>query len=432
MRRTSNEYLQSRLGALLGSALALIVCVGIASDASAARKYRATGFSRANLGQINIPLQFVISGPGMTGGHSIHLGFPQDDIQDDFDITATGMSPAGIKIPGLIATGGSYSALAPLMGIVNVQITTMFTGTFPAADVHLMAGGGPGSLSFCPGAVPGVGAACPTTAGMLSTGFMAAGAPDLMAPPQGTGTRNGRIVYLGGGGYGGVVQTILGGSGLVTAPRPGNGFGSPTFQAGHRPINAGGMTGGVQAPGGPTSATATRMAGPFVYTQPKTAPATAGTISSMQAGPFLTVGSLLTSCPTTGLGGAYPNIPLTGCVVGTGPQKTASGATSTQTVFPFTTGTVIAQQTTNTAGNGVGDLVTITGSDSRTPNGIGNITIVAGNLVLRNALTSTTNTPFNVHSWTISEKTPSMSPQSMAAAAVLMLLVAGYALRNRF
>lgn len=412
------------LFSLAAPMLALVVCAGLASDASAARKQRATGLFRANLGQINIPLQFVISGPGMTGGHSIHLGFPNDDAMQEFDVTVTGKTPANIFIPvNGIQTMAQYSALAPLMGTNFIQITTMFTFTGPPAPVAFSSMNGPGSLSFCPGMTPGLpGAACPITS---------MGGPNLMSAPQGTGTRHGRIVYTGGNGFGGVAQTILSGSGSVANAAAGFGFGSPIFQAAHRTI----ANTGTQANGGPTGQTQVVTAAPFLYTQPKTAPTTGGTISGGQAGPNVTSMNALTSCPATSMGGAYPNIPLTGslaCVVGTGPAKTGGAATTQQTAFPFTTGTVFAQQTTNTAANPVGTLITLTGSDARTARGIGNITLVAGRIAQRNGVITSTNTPTATTVLTISEKAPSMDATGLAAAALLMVLGVGYANRRRF
>jgi hypothetical protein len=409
---------------IAGPLLALVVCVGLASDASAARKYQATGFQRANLGQINIPLQFVISAPTMIGGHSIHLGFPNDDAPLDFEITATGKSPANILFPtNAQGTMATFSALAPLMGTNNVQITTKFTFSGPVAAVKFSPLGGPGSFSFCPGSVQGLpGSACPLTS---------MGAPNLAAPPQGGGTRNGRIVYTGGGGFGGVAQTFLTGSGSVTAAAQGFGFGSPIFQAAHRTI----ANSGTQANGGAYGQTSTVMAAPQLYTQPRTQPTTNGTISAAQVGPNVTSMNALTSCPATSMGGAFPNIPLTGslaCVVGTGPPKIVAAATTLQTAFPWTTGTVLAQQTTNTFANGVGDIVTLTGSDARTPRGIGNITLVSGRIALRISVQTTTNTPTGTLSLTISEKAPSMNAGGLAAAALLMVIGTGYVMRRRF
>ena len=422
MSFTSQRSLLRRVGIAVAALLVLVM----ATEAFAARKARATGFYRVGRGQVNLPLQFVV---GMAPAY-IALGFPNDDAMIDDDISLIGKSPAAILLPENVVDG-SYTALLPLMGTNAVQITTMFT-LFQAPEASggalFSTAGGPGSFTFCPGTAPGMAAAiCPgVTDGM--------GNPN---PPQGSGTRNGRVVYTGGGGFGGVSQALLGGGGLVTTAAMGFGFGSPIFQAGQE-LFGGGMGGMTpQAPGGPYGFTDVNMLNGAVYTQPKTAPTTVGTISAAQAGPYVTSMGGLTSCPSTTMGGAYPNIPLTGslaCVLGStmAPLKTAGSGTTSNTGFPFTTGTVLVQQTTNVPGN---SFFTIAGSDARTPKGIGNITLVAGGLAER---TNNANPggsaggSVDVISITISEKTPSMSAAGFAAAALLMVLGAGYALRRRF
>ncbi len=419
---TSRKSLLGRAGI----AMAVLLVLGLATEAVAARKASATGFYRLGRGQVNLPMQFVLGG----SMHNIPLGFPNDDAMINGDITLSGKAPANIIAPqsGLIM--GGYSALLPLMGTNNVQITSMFTMfTAPGATGGLVFNSmnGPGPFSFCPGTVPGTpGAACPVSGTMTV----------LSLPPQGTGTRNGRLIYLGGSGFGGVSQVFLDGGGLVTRPAQGFGFGSPIFQAAHEIFGGGG--GGLQAIGGPYGFTDPNMLNGAIYTQPKTAPTTVGTISGAQAGPYVTTMNALTSCPSTTMGGAYPNIPLTGtaaCVTATtmAPLKTGGIGNTFNTGFPFTTGTVLAQQTTNTAAGA--DLFTVAGSDARTSRGIGNITLVAGGLAERTNNSNPTGAAggsVDTISMTISEKAPSMSGAGFAAAALLMVLGTGYAMRRRF
>ena len=191
---------------------------------------------------------------------------------------------------------------------------------------------------------------------------------------------------------------------------------------------------GTFVPGGP--AFNTSMAGgggaPPRVTQPRTAPTTNSVIPSTQAGPFVTSMGALTSCPSTTMGGAFPNIPLTGslaCVTGTGPLLSGPGNTGrTATGFPFTTGTVLVQWTTNTMTLG---LHTISGSDARTARGVGNISLVAGGLAT-NTFTMTASRQVSRIDITFSEKAPSITPGGIAAAAVLMVLAVGFTLRKRF
>jgi hypothetical protein len=100
----------------------------------------------------------------------------------------------------------------------------------------------------------------------------------------------------------------------------------------------------------------------------------------------------------------------------------------TATGFPFTTGTVLVQNTTDPQING---LITITGSDSRTPRGVGNISMVAGGLSW-NTFTTRNSRQTSRITITFSEKTPSMTPGGIAAAAVLIVIATGYAMRRRF
>jgi hypothetical protein len=184
------------------------------------------------------------------------------------------------------------------------------------------------------------------------------------------------------------------------------------------------------------------------YTQPKTAPA--ATIQSyvQNPGPYVlqsttTTGTVvnvmtgLSSCPGT-IGMQYPNIPLTGtnaCVqlnTPTAAKRVGPMGTTINTGFPFTTGTVFAQQTTNT---GAGpDFFSVSGSDNRTPRGIGNITLVSGGLSIRRTNVGPDRSTGSIEtiSLTVGKQVPAMSSAGYAAAAVLMVLAAGYALRRRF
>src|SRR5262249_61095312 len=104
-------------------------------------------------------------------------------------------------------------------------------------------------------------------------------------------------------------------------------------------------------------------------------------------------------------------------------------ALSTRTGFPFTTGTIFAQQTTGTHGD---DLFTQMGSDLRTPLGAGNISLVSGGLSLRHTVAGAhAQASFGRVRMTLARPIPSLSPAGFAAAAALVLLAAGYAIRRR-
>ena len=116
-----------------------------------------------------------------------------------------------------------------------------------------------------------------------------------------------------------------------------------------------------------------------------------------------------------------------------GPMGTKAAQVTTHYGFGQTTGTVIAQQTAGASGQ---DFFTVMGSDARTPLGAGNLSLVAGGLSFHN----TNSAPFDANSenatfhkvkLTLGAPTPSLSPAGVAAAAALVLLAAGYALRRR-
>jgi len=101
----------------------------------------------------------------------------------------------------------------------------------------------------------------------------------------------------------------------------------------------------------------------------------------------------------------------------------------THTGFPFTTGTVFAQQS---IGSGGDDFFTVMGSDMRSPLGAGNIAVVAGGLTqLRGYYGNEDRAGFGVVRMTLSPPVPSLSPAGLGAAALLVLLAVGYALRRR-
>ncbi|MBW2270186.1 MAG: hypothetical protein JRH16_16585 [Deltaproteobacteria bacterium] len=245
--------------------------------------------------------------------------------------------------------------------------------------------------------------------------------------------RNGRVVYTGGTGFGGLSQMLLGGGGLVT--RPGTAphdFGSHPFWAGQEPFG-GGLPTQYAVNGaawiGTTAAVDINFLNGATYTMPKTAPTESGGIMSSQWGPQITAGSKATYCPVVD----YPNILTSTCLVGTGPLKTAAPGTTTNTGFLFSAATVFAQVATGTGGDATPDWFTITGYDARTAKGIGKIVLVAGGLSLRkNQAGTNPSAGADSISMTISEKTPSMSAGGFAATAVRMVLAAGYAMRRRF
>ena len=424
---------------------AVLLVLGLATEALAARPAQATGFWRIARGQVDLPLQFVFSGSMNTGMHSIHIAFPNPDPMISGTVSLVGMSPAALILPRNIVEG-SYSAFLPLGGTDVVQITSMFTivrgpaglTTPTMSNASFTKSGGPGSFTFCPGGANITGTmgtgtgppafSCPAAPGNLAQGMTSLGAN---GPP-------GRVVYLGGTGFGGIAQILIGGSGLTTRPGASpNGFGQVPFFAaqemfgGAAPTQYAVIGAGLIGTAGPTGKVDQNFLNGATFTVPKTAPTPSGFITSAQFGPQVTSLGNFTSCPTCG-GGSCPNIPLQGmdaCQVGTGPLLQGSPGITTNTGFPFTAATVLAQQTKSVPP----DLFTVTGYDARNVSGYGKIVLVAGGMALRtNTAGQQVGGSVDTISLTISKKTPSMSAGGFAAAAVLMVLAAGYALRRRY
>ncbi len=433
-------------------ALALLLVLGFVAEAFGGVKvYQMTGTWQPQRGTAGIPLQFIFtktktpSGavePTAVGKHNFPIAFPNGPVKGSGQVKAPGSGPAGLTLP--VSIFSSSASIAPpgfqLPGPFNIQITTDFSkirAPGPMTAVTSMGGGGLGGISavLAAGGGPGAVTFCPKAGFNVSIGVSAASCPSNPGnPPQGTGPRNGRVLITPGANtFGGTMQMFLGGSGLVTRTRVGFGFGDATFQAFHNTFGGGG--GMLQNQGGAMVGTMTWAndandlpGGP--YTQPLVIPtATNKQILVGNAGPKITTSGKFTACPTM----FGTNLTMcTAADVGTMTTLLTPGvATTNNTGFPFTTGLVLAQQSTNTGG-GI-DNFTLQGSDARTPKGVGQITLVAGGLSIR----KTAATLFSTGSaetvvMTMSQKVPTMSKTGFAAAAALMVLAVGYAFRRRF
>lgn len=132
-------------------------------------------------------------------------------------------------------------------------------------------------------------------------------------------------------------------------------------------------------------------------------------------------------------GAVFSTFTLTpnGLVGGIGAQTaTLTPDININTGFPWTTGTVMVSEP-----GGVGnpaETYTMTGSDNRTPNGRGTLSLVAGGLSHR---TVAAQTFVSVDKVTLDiasgQLTPALSPTGLTAIASLMLIGGGYVLRKR-
>jgi len=390
------------IGAVVAAALAL------AAPADA-RKFQMSGNWVNRSGQVFIPLQFAgtAMGTGMLMTH-VSMGnltgaffFPNGPVPGGGIVTATGSAPATLHVPNHRFVR-DFMARIPLAGMTVVQITSNFGIDAPFASATLKPGSGPGSFTWCP-----EDPACAVGGGMLSTD-----------PPQGsTMARNGRMIYKAGANqFGGAMQIGLLRGGINTIV-----FDTAPFQVMH--VRFGGQgnalrflaPGGLGSPDNPAIAVGYLAAG-FI-TQPITFMA-GGLI--VNPGPKVTTMLGLTNTAT---GATFYN------VLGTTPMGFKFGQFTSGFGFAHTTGSAIAQATTNTGG---ADFFTFMGYDKRTALGAGAIQTVAGGIAIRNTAAAE-NAYGTVHRvrMNLGAPIPSMSPAGFAAAGALMLLAVGYALRRR-
>jgi len=392
--------LQHRLGSVTAVGAAVVAFLALAGPASAA-KFQMAGTWAMRNGQVFIPLQFAATtGTNMTmtsmGDLSKAFFFPNGPIPGSGGVHQTGSDPATIVVPQhrfLLKP----AAAVPLAGFTLVQITTMFTIDAPFRTGRLEPGGGPGSFQWCPNST----LSCPVT-----------GNPD-------GGTRNGRIIYTAGANqFGGTMQMGLAQGGINSFL-----FNAVPFQVGHVYFGGTGPTLMSLAWGRGTPAdpwTVMVYLVPGVVTEPIVPPTENGLV--LFPGPKLTTMLGLTTGPSPGATFMLPPI-------GFSEGGMSAGQITTNYGFAHTTGTVVGQQTTGTAGP---DFFTFMGSDNRTPLGAGNISTVTGGVAFRNTLAGQTPYAAMNKIWmSLAPQVPSMSPAGFAAAGALLLLAVGYAFRRR-
>jgi hypothetical protein len=201
---------------------------------------------------------------------------------------------------------------------------------------------------------------------------------------------------VSGPAFGGTMAMMLNGNGVVSVIIPGSNLG-------HQLVGAG-RPGNPQHPGRgyATFDTDALMGGPVHLGLPVTGPPCTNVLPALPPG----CGQIISSGPVVGA------MPLD---------------TNLNWGFPWTTGTVTARNkdTVNTT------TLTGMGSDSRTVNGVGKITLVAGGATHRVG-PAQNYSGLDVIVMTFSNPpVPAVSAAGLVAVAVLILLAAGYALRRR-
>jgi hypothetical protein len=296
-------------------------------------------------------------------------------------ITATGSNPADFTVkPNRFVEVGN-GALFPLPGITLIQLTTMLDAMgpeFAGMFFNGPKGSRPANFAWCPSATPGMGVqpACPN--GGFNAGI---GRPGIVRYTAGPNQ------------FGGTMQMLLVGSGSVSVlGGPATGMGGQPIL--HNPFGGGGASNDQEAGG--------------VFQNTGTVMLAAGDITLQ----------------TMGIPPGVITMP--GPIIGMGPTEF-----NYTTGFPWTTGMVQGTNpTATTIAPPSGTMLTLTGMDSRTMLGAGNIVMVAGGLTKRQNA-GTTFIHLDIVNMTTSPMTvPSMSRGAFAAAAVLVL-AAGYVLRRR-
>jgi len=381
-------------GPLLGLLLAL-------PSAASARKLQMSGTWAMRRSQAFLPLQFAESKMGTrlthTSGGSLSkaLLFPNGPVPGAGVVSATGSGPATLVVPPH-RFGGMFSTQLPLAGLTLIQVATALTADGPAAAAVLAASGGPGSFTWCPDDP-----AC-------------SDAPGTLDPPGPSG--GGRIVYRAGANrFGGVMQMLLQGHVGVSLV-----FATSPFQALHEsrgPTAA--LDSGIQHTGGSYANVVLDYLPRLIATQPLATPTVDGLITA--PGPKVTTMFGVTTAP------GMPHPTLFGPTLLTTPMGFKAGEVRAHTGFPFTTGTVIAQQAIGTGGD---DFFTLMGSDMRTALGAGNIALVAGGIATIHNPYRDRFASFGVVRMTLAPPVPSLSPAGVGAAWALFLLAVGYARRR--
>jgi hypothetical protein len=418
-------------GWMAAAGTAMVLVLAFATPASA-KKFQMSGTWLQRKGQAFIPLQFGGNNGGPNRTHTSMGSFTEAPFFPTMTVNGA-MTPLAqvVRETGVVTTTGfmgpmtpgklvikqgfffqDQKAVIPLSGKNLIQITSMFQNDAPYATANFVKDGGPGSFTWCPfNAACTAGSALPS---MKPTTTMAQG-------------RQGRIVYAEGANqFGGTMQIGVRFGGIVSVP-----IQAVPFWAGHAIFGGSGLTlrklavgGGMNdAPGYET----VYLARGYV-TAPTMVPNPG---SLIMAGPFVTTMFGNTVTMPAGVKFRLPKVPMT-------PAKTMTdnGQYTTNFGFPHTTGTVVAEQKTNTTGGW--DRFSVMGTDNRTALGGGNLNTVAGALGRRNQNTKVPGVvahqeyaQFDKLFLVLGFPTPSMSPAGFAAAGLLMLLGAGYAFRRR-
>lgn len=232
-------------------------------------------------------------------------------------VSATGLSPATLMVPAGVFDAGAVPFATPLATPPYVQFSSSLGLYAPVSAATFKAGpkgSRPVNFAFCPGATANPGCTSPATGGSQ-------------------GTKNGLIVYTAGTAqFGGTMKVLFPGTwGYHAVVQQ-----SPSVLIAQYPLAGGSPITG--------QGYAAKVSG------------VVGASAKVRANVVFSIGGLITGPGTT--------------------VTTIPGSTYTTTGMPLTTGHVYVKVPFLTATPFF--TLSATGSDSRTPEGAGNITLVAG------------------------------------------------------
>ena len=356
----------------------------LGASAASAAQLRMSGQWLQRRGSVDIPL-YIVALAG-ANGPVLGLGDPHIPGTGFLNATKAGTGPATFTVPpGVFQLQTArkvplQAALSGLLGAGNggnvVQVTTQFNLLGPGASGVFKQSATNARLApnfaYCPGA-----------ANNPSCATAAVGGND--------GTKPGLITYTAGPNrFGGTMQMLITGGGEVAVS-----LGGSPLRIRHDAIVGGSLA--PQAQGG----------------------AYANTGSDVLQAADITTGATFTSMGLIG---------MVGTVTGMGTPDI-----DFNTGFPWTTGQVKVQVLGGVTSMNAPTTITMTGSDNRTANGRGTITMVAGGLSHR--LTSgLTFGNLDMVSLDIAsgQLTPALSPMGFVTLGSMLVLGGGYVLRRRF
>ena len=385
--RITRTGLLTQTALVTRTGLSLLAAAALLGSSAHAATFSVTGEWVDDRGPIQLPL------PPFLGGKS-----PNNPVMGTVMQTGAavpGGGPATLTIPaGVISDAPNPGGfLIPVPDVI--QLTTSIGHTGPTTTATLMASGGPGGFSYCPGAPANP--TCTTFAAVGSQGTVAGILKYTAGPNKFGGTMKvllfgaGRLLNKGGA----LPPTVTTGMGAMVPALAFSGLSNPLGGSAPQPVAYAGY------------------AGMYAATQP-------GGIATHPLSYKATTQMLIQTGPTIGTNYTQSN---------------------TGTLFGLTTGAIYGYQPFGAQMDGAPDKTTITGYDFRSNNGQGRILLVSGSLT-RTFPTDGSNPPegstLNIGSLKLEitetgfgSGVPVGSPAVLLTLGSLVMLSAGFAITRQ-